>query len=148
MDTNLKNNSLTENDRIMAALAHATVILPMTGIIAPIVIWATQKEKSKYVAFQALQAIAYQVTMIIAWLVGMAVYMCSIVAIFFSSSVRSSSGSVPDNFRFILIVMGALVIGNIIYVIYGLVGAVMVLQGKEFRYIVIGKRLERYLQKK
>ncbi len=36
----------------MAAVSHASVLLPFTGTIAPIVIWATQKEKSHYVAFR------------------------------------------------------------------------------------------------
>jgi uncharacterized Tic20 family protein len=49
-----------QNDKIMAALAHISALLPLMGVIAPIVIWATQKDKSEYVAFQALQAVVYQ----------------------------------------------------------------------------------------
>ena len=52
--------SLSQDERIMAALSHATALLPFMGVIAPIVIWVTQKDKSQYVAFQALQAMAYQ----------------------------------------------------------------------------------------
>jgi len=56
----------SQNDKIMAALAHISALLPLMGIIAPIVIWVTQKDKSEYVAFQALQAVAYQLLMILA----------------------------------------------------------------------------------
>jgi uncharacterized Tic20 family protein len=55
----------TQDDRIMAALSHITVILPFFGVVAPIIIWVTQKEKSQYVAFQALQALAYQLSLIV-----------------------------------------------------------------------------------
>jgi hypothetical protein len=33
-------------------------------------------------------------------------------------------------------------------VIYGVVGAVMAFQGKPFRYVIIGKRVERFMQAK
>jgi uncharacterized Tic20 family protein len=148
MDDGVKEISPMQNDRIMAALAHAAIIWPMMGIVASIVIWATQKDKSKYIAYQALQAIAYQASMIIVWFAGMAVYMCSFFTLFLTSTFRSSSESFPVVFTFPFIVMGTVVIGSIVFIIYGLVGAAMVLQGKEFRYIVIGKRLERYLQQK
>jgi uncharacterized Tic20 family protein len=61
----------------MAALAHIAAIVPFMGVIAPIIIWATQKDKSEYVAFQSLQAVAYQLVMILAWFVGMGCYMLS-----------------------------------------------------------------------
>jgi uncharacterized Tic20 family protein len=64
---NLSPNN-NQNENILAALSHATVLIPMMGVIAPIVIWATQKDKSAYVAFQALQATIYQFVMIIAYL--------------------------------------------------------------------------------
>jgi len=38
MDESIKMIPPAQNDRIMAALAHATVILPMTGIIAWILV--------------------------------------------------------------------------------------------------------------
>src|SRR5512141_2065517 len=85
----------TQNDRIMAALAHATAILPVTGVIAPIVIWVTQKDKSEYVAFQALQAIAYQLLIILGWFAGMALYMGSFVGMFLIMPPGGSSPSVP-----------------------------------------------------
>jgi dolichyl-phosphate-mannose--protein O-mannosyl transferase len=43
----------------MAALAHGGILLFGMGLVAAIVLWVTQKEKSRYVAFQTLQAAAY-----------------------------------------------------------------------------------------
>ena len=72
----------SQNDKIMAALAHISAVLPFVGIIAPIIIWATQKDKSEYVAFQSLQAVAYQLVMILAWFIGMGCYMISFFTMF------------------------------------------------------------------
>jgi uncharacterized Tic20 family protein len=38
-----------QDERILAALSHVSTILPMWGLIAAIVIWASQKDKSEYV---------------------------------------------------------------------------------------------------
>jgi len=54
----------TPDERVTAALAHAATLLPMMGALASIVIWATQKDRSRYVAFQALQAAVYQIGMV------------------------------------------------------------------------------------
>ena len=132
----------------MAALAHATAILPLTGILAPIVIWVAQKDKSEYVAFQALQAIVYQIIMILAWFGGMALYMGSFVGMFLSMPSASSSRDVPAVVFVPFGVMGLLMICMLAFIVYGLVAAVMALQGKNFRYIIIGNLLKRALQQK
>jgi uncharacterized Tic20 family protein len=143
--------TINQNDRIMAALAHVTVILPMMGLIAPIVIWATQKDKSEFIAFQALQAVVYQLTLILIWFLGMACYMCSFFGMFIFTIPFSSAGG-SDSFPFEafgvffpFLIMAILMVGGLIYVVYGLIGAFMVLSGRDFRYILIGRWLERYL---
>lgn len=141
----------SQNDKIMAALAHISAILPFMGVIAPIVIWATQKDKSEYVAFQALQAVAYQLVMILAWFIGMGCYMFSFFGTFVFIPFAEGSGNEVSPFfmlGFLLpfITMGALFIGSGIFVLYGLIGAIQVFQGKDFRYLIIGNRLAKYLK--
>jgi uncharacterized Tic20 family protein len=41
MEENSVTSTPTQSDKIMAALAHVSAILPLMGVIAPIVIWAT-----------------------------------------------------------------------------------------------------------
>jgi uncharacterized Tic20 family protein len=147
MNTQTNQVEPTQNDRIMAALGHATAIIPMMGVIAPIVIWATQKDKSEYVAFQALQAVAYQFIMILWWFAGMALYMGSFFLVFIPAAIFSDSQSFPVFIFVPLLTMGTLLFGMLAFVIYGLVAAVIVLQGKDFRYIIIGSQLKKYLAK-
>jgi uncharacterized Tic20 family protein len=150
--TNIDSLTPTQDERIMAALSNISVLLPMMGFVVPIVIWVTQKEKSRYVAFQSLQALVYQLCMILAWFVGMGCYMISFFGTFFTLPFSDSSQSVSPIFAlgFIIpfLVFGAIFIGGILFVIYGVVGAVMTLQGKAFRYVIIGKRVERFMQPK
>ena len=46
---------------------------------------------------------------------------------------------------FIAVIISAffLTVGNLAFVIYGIVGAVMTYQGKEFRYVFIGNRIDK-----
>jgi len=153
--TNAEYSTPSQNDKIMAALAHVSALLPFMGVIAPIIIWATQKDKSEYVAFQALQAVAYQLLMILAWFVGMGCYMLSFFTMFLGIPFAGESGQVDPSIAplfaagFIIpfIIFGAIFVGGALFVIYGLIAAVQVFQGKDFRYIIIGNWLDNYLQK-
>jgi len=58
------------NERIAAALAHGLIIVNWMGAIAAALVWLLEKEKSKYVAFQALQAVAYQFIGLLIWMAG------------------------------------------------------------------------------
>lgn len=146
----------SQNDKIMAALAHVSALLPFMGVIAPIVIWVTQKDKSEYVAFQALQAVVYQLVMILAWFVSMGCYMLSFFSTFFTIPFAGSNGGEVDpavapflmlGFLIPFLIFGAMFVGGAGFVIYGLVGALQVFLGKDFRYLIIGNRLANYLKK-
>ncbi len=58
--------------RLLAALAHASVMLQGIGLLVGVVVYVNQREKSVYAAFQGLQAAVYQLVAIIivinAWL--------------------------------------------------------------------------------
>lgn len=142
----------TQDERVMSALAHVSALIPMMGVIAPIVIWATQKDKSKYVAFQSLQALAYQLSMIVASFVGWGCYMLSFFGTFLPIIFTSSenSESIPPaffvTFFFPFFIIAIIMVGGFGLIAYGIFGAVMAFQGKPFRYLVIGRRVEHFMQ--
>ncbi len=153
--TDLNAQTPNQDERVMASLSHVSALIPMIGVVAPIVIWVTQKDKSRYVAFQALQALAYQLSMIAAWFIGMGFYMCSFFVTFltipFASSSEASHSLDPFvGFAFIIpfLVFGAIFVGGFFFIVYGVIGAVMAFQGKPFRYIFIGNRVDRFMQPK
>lgn len=138
----------------MAALAQVSIVLPFLGVVVPIFIWVTQKDKSKYVSFQSLQAVVYQLTLILFYFGGMACYMCSFFGMFLGTIPLSATEN-PDplamglfglTFALPFAIFAGLFLGMFVFIIYGIVAAVMVVQGKDFRYVLIGNRLEKYLQ--
>jgi uncharacterized Tic20 family protein len=144
----------SQDERIMAALSHISIVLPLIGVLCPILIWVTQKEKSKFVAYQALQALIYHLSMILGYFTCMSCYVCSFmfnfISIPMSSSyeVRQIFGSTGEYFFFIpFIVMGMMLIGGFIFIVYGIVGSILVFQGRPFRYVIIGKRVEKMMLK-
>jgi uncharacterized Tic20 family protein len=162
----------TQDEKIMAALGHATIVWPVMGLIAPAIIWATQRQKAPFVAFQALQAAVYHMTLILAGLACGVCYFCAYVGMVvgvIGTSVTTylaiptqgpTSGELPPavwipsllgfllTIILYLLVFGLLFVGLAVwgaYIGYGLYGAVANLRGKDFRYVFLGSRLERYL---
>jgi len=151
--TDLDTLTPTPDERVMAALSHISALLPLMGVIAPIVIWITQKDKSRYVAFQSLQALVFQFVMIIGWFLGMGCYTCSFFGMFFPLMLSESSSNLGANEGLLIIatmfpffVMGAIFLLGFAFIVYGVIGAIMAFQGKPFRYVIIGKRVERFMQ--
>jgi len=145
----MDNEQPSQEERTMAALAHGSVVLFGMGVVAAIVLWVTQKEKSRYVAFQALQAVAYHIAGFAIFIVGMgcwlALYFISFIPLM--TTPEESAGGALWIFlvaTFLMLVpfaqMGLWILG-------GAWGAVRTLQGKDFHYVVIGRYLERWLDK-
>ena len=142
-----------QDDRVVAALSHATILLPFWGTIGAIVIWATQKDKSRYVAFQSLQAVVYHFVLVVAGILAGVCYMCSAFALPLTMVAAGTAGNPsadvgPAFFLMMAVpfgILGASMLGWLAAVVYGLAGSVAALQGKDFRYAVIGRRLEAYL---
>jgi len=147
-ETNTSLTTPSQDERIMAALAHAGVVIYLVGVIAPIIIWVTQKEKSRYVAFQALQALAYQLVLILAWILGFGCYMAGVFGtvpfLAFFDNTGLSNGEAIMLAPFFLICL--LMLLGAVFLIYGLAGAFMTLQGRDFRYVILGPILERNLE--
>ncbi|TKJ29243.1 MAG: hypothetical protein CEE40_08950 [Chloroflexi bacterium B3_Chlor] len=160
---------MTQHDKIVAASSHAALILPLLGTVVPLVIWTIRGRKSPIVAFQALQAVVYQLISVL----GGSVIPAPLICIFYLVSMCNGEYPAPepsseppfidDPFLFLvtLVLLYLLVVGFYLllaaftvlglmawlgYVVYGLYGAVATLQGQDFRYAIIGPRLERYLQ--
>lgn len=156
MTEQITNSNISQNDKIMAALAHVSAIMPFMGVIAPVIIWVTQKEKSPFVAFQALQAVAFQLLMILGWFLGMGCYMLSFFSMFLTIPFAGNGEEVdPAVVPFFMLgfftpffVMGAMLLVGAVMIIYGLIGAIMTFQGKDFRYVLIGNRLANFLEQK
>jgi uncharacterized Tic20 family protein len=130
-------------------LAHGSVLLGLFtngigGIVAALVIWVLQKEKSAYAAGQALQALVYQsVTFMITmlgWCCWGIVY-TALILIPLASNPGAYDAAPPAG---MWVGLGLMVIPFAIWgltILYGLIGAVRCYGGHDFRYAIIGNWL-------
>lgn len=126
------------------------------GAGCPLVIWGTQREKSPFVGFEALQAAAYHFILVLGGLVASVCYMCSFVIF---PLTEGFAAPLPRAWADVVMCVPVLTLscayGTTMLVLlllwlahlgYGLFGAVLVFQGQRFRYVFLGSWLERYLE--
>ncbi|MBN1122806.1 MAG: DUF4870 domain-containing protein [Anaerolineae bacterium] len=148
----MSDNEMIVNDkpefesRLLAALSHGSIFLQGAGIIVGVVVYLTQRDRSKYAAFQALQAAVFQlISMILVvgmWIVWTFFYMLSLIPVIQASEAAPNAPPPP----IFWVGMGSMVIPFMVMIVIGLYGlwaAFRSLQGKDFRYLIIGSALEK-----
>ena len=119
------------DERTWAMLAHLSVLANLaTGFLGPVialVIYMVYKDRSRYVAYQSMQAFVFQ---LIAWvgggvLVGAAWAISGILTAVFIGLL-----CMPVACLLSFLPLGALV--------YGIIGGVQCSQGQDFRYWLVG----------
>jgi uncharacterized Tic20 family protein len=138
---------VSQESRLLVTLSHASVLFSYIGVIVPIMVYAAQKKKSPYTGFQALQALIWQIVALVFNMIAPSCLLGVILASTFIAAF-SESNKVPEMFTggvFLISILCTtfMLIGNLAFIIYGIVGAIMTYQGKDFRYVIIGKRLEK-----
>lgn len=139
--------SPNQDSRTLAALSHASVLFSYVGILVPLVIYATQKQKSSYLGYQSLQALIWQIA---AFLFSMLASACMVGVMFIPLLIAAatSSGRQLDSaagIAFIGMTVSILLmaLGVVGFTIYGIIGAIRTYQGEMFRYVVLGDRLDK-----
>jgi uncharacterized Tic20 family protein len=111
---------ISKDDKTMGMFCHlaafAGIIIPFGSIIGPLVIWLTKKDQSEYIDYHGKEALNFQITMAIAFLIsfilmfvvigfflliGLAIFELVVIII---ASIKANDGEryqYPFNFRFI-----------------------------------------------
>jgi uncharacterized Tic20 family protein len=120
-----------QEERTWAMLAHLSILLNLVtgffGPIAALIIYLIYQDRSRYVAYHAMQSFVFQ---LVAWigagiLAGIAWTISGILTVVLIGCLL-----MPIALLISLIPLGAL--------IYGIIGAIEVNQGKDFRYWLVG----------
>jgi hypothetical protein len=138
----------THEERVLAALAHAGVLanaFNLLGIVGAAIIWSTQRQKSAYVATHALQALLFQLLMLlltvlllVLWGVGLVI---TILPAIFRPALYPSD--LPLAFRVALFGGLIVLLGFILFIgLYALSAALAAWQGRPFRYALVELLLE------
>ena len=133
----------SSEERLMAAISHAAVVVFGPGILVGVFIWLTQKEKAVYASKQGLQAAVFQlVGMILTmgmWVLWGIFY--ALTWIPFVNNPELLDGPPPPIFWIGMISMVVPLLVMLAWSLYGLWGAVQAFRGQDFRYMLIGKLL-------
>jgi uncharacterized Tic20 family protein len=140
-----QENKSTEN-RLLAALSHGSIVTQGIGILIGVVVYITQREKSRYVAFQGLQAAVFQLVNLIIviglWVAWGVFYGLSMIPLIIQAE-NNPDAAPPAIFWISMISMVIPLIYMVLVGSYGLWGALRTWQGKDFRYLIIGGWLDR-----
>lgn len=127
--SNQKNTKKTGNERdttLLAAISHfsilATFVMGPFAMVIPLIIWLLERSKadgSPLVEFQANQAFFYQIALwVVSAALGIIIGILSIIVIG-------------------VLFIPVLILFVIAAIVYGVVGGLKVMQGEDFRYIII-----------
>jgi uncharacterized Tic20 family protein len=145
-----QQGTISQDEKVLAGLAHGSILLGLFtsgigGIVTALVIWVTQKEKSAYVAGQALQAMVYQVATFLltmfAWCCWGALWMLMFLPPMFSNPEAYQYAPPAGLWVGLFLMVVPFGIWGLT-ILYGLWGAVRCLGGHDFEYAIIGKWLE------
>ena len=128
----MESTPLTPSEeRTWAMLAHLSILLNLVtgllGLVAALAIYLIYQNRSRYVAYHALQSLIFQ---LIAWLGGGAL----------TGIVWMVTGTLSAILIGLLCIPFALVISAIPLagIVYGIVGGIQCSQGQDFRYWLVG----------
>lgn len=132
--------------RLLAALAHGSIVAQGLGVIVGVLVYVTQRDKSRYAAFQGLQAAVYQLISLV-----LVVGLWFLWGIFYALTwipliplMEASPDAAPPPIFWVGIGSMAIPLALMAIVgLYGLWGALRCWQGRDFRYAVVGRLLER-----
>ncbi len=136
-------NIIRGDEKMLALFSHLSLFLG--GIVLPIIFWATNKDKSKFVTFHALQSlwfhIAY-VALILVWVFGFVII--AVVGGIGFGAFASASGS--KEMPVIFIIMMVLFYATLFAIIFGSIGysiymGIKSYQGQMVKYPIIGKKV-------
>lgn len=122
----------SSEENTLAMLAHLSILLNLVtgflGLVPVVVIYFAYKDRSRYVAYQSLQAIIFQLVFFFG-----AGILAAVVAILSAILTLVCVGlcGIPLAILLALIPIGALV--------YGIVGAVESYHGRDFQYWLVGQ---------
>ncbi|HMQ70527.1 MAG TPA: DUF4870 domain-containing protein [Ignavibacteria bacterium] len=142
MDNNTTQqiNESTSDERLLGMLSHLSIFFG--GIILPIILWATQKDKSKFVSYNSLLALFYHISytvLIILYVIFMVVILL-LMGVGFGSMHKHSGGDMPG---IMIIFMIFLYAGMFLLIFagigYGIYLAIKTYQGKLVSIPFLGK---------
>jgi len=137
----------SQDERLLAAIAHSGALLPFLGFIIPLHIWITQRDWSKFVHFHALQALIYQLAMPSAFSVVYLLGFWGLYGTMLGGLPDGLGGALPSGLLTLrCVLVGMILVGWGLTLLFGLLGASRILAGRDFLYPLLGRWLVVYME--
>lgn len=140
-------------DRLTAALGHAAVFIGLTGMAVPLTVWVARGQRSASLHLQALQALIFQgFFLLVSILAGMAAPLLVLMPLPLLTTINSQSEATTVMAAMLvgLLLLFTFLVGLLVVALFQMLGAVAALralQGRDYRYPLIGRWVENYLKK-
>ncbi len=139
MDNVQQQTNLTSEEKLLALLSHLSIFF--AGIILPIILWAVNKDKSKFVTFHSLQALFFHIAYGVLVVVLIMILVIAGMGIGFLSAAEHVSSGTHTSVVFIVFMV--LFYGVLLLSIFGVMGysvymGIKAHQGELKKYPIIG----------
>ncbi len=134
-----------EDERLTAAVAHASIVANVAGLMGlalVVVLWATQREKSRFIRAHVMQALVYQGGTFLVTVILMLFWSGCLLLSLLPAALRPDlyrDGSLPDTFWFALSGLLLPIGYGIAAMLYAIYGAYQVYRGQLFIYPLAGR---------
>lgn len=146
--TSETNSQPTSDEKMMGALAH------FFGMLGALIVWMLQKDKSRFVRYQAAQALLFDfIVMALMIVVFTCLFGIMFLGMIGTFSLTMNSNSSPQSFNSLMalpflfptFMFTCIYPFSLIFSMTRLIAAISVLSGKNFHYPILGERVEKFL---
>jgi uncharacterized Tic20 family protein len=141
----------SSDERLMGALAH------FFGPLVALVVWITQKDKSRFVKFQALQALAFDVVLLLVMgVVSLCLFGLMFLGIFGTMfGTFNELSSTPQDivpfffmlpFMFPFLTFVCILPLSLLITAVRLIASISIVNGRNYQYPLLGKWVENFLK--
>jgi uncharacterized Tic20 family protein len=142
-------------DRWVSAMGHFCIIIPIWGLLSPIMAWTLQGKRSLFVKVQAMQTVVYQVFVsLLSFLPGF-VYLFGFMIFFLFAGLgfaENEGTSLAGAGAIAIILFGLLALLIALFIplfhILGQWAGYRVLKGDDYRYPLLGRWVEIWVHKR
>ncbi len=133
-------------ERSLAAFAHAAGMMLGPSVLISATIWLIHRRKSRFVAYHALQALAYQIASLLFIFTACGCRSGFDVVTFFIFTIAAEQETpVPPLISWLAIGLALAFLGVIMAcVFYAAIAATLVRRGHDFQYPILGRMIEQH----
>jgi uncharacterized Tic20 family protein len=137
-------------DRWVVSMGHFSVIIALWGILAPLTAWILQGKRSFFLKFQSIQALVFQTSVMLLYLLAGVIYVFGFMAFILTVGIGGDESGTSGGMIGLAILFISMLVAMFIVLlipsfhILGQWAGYRVLKGDNYRYALIGRLVEKW----